>query len=353
MSEIITTTDYKNFIEKIKSQIQQSQIKAAVSVNVEMLKLYWFMGEQIVEKQKSTKWGDGFLKQLSQDLKAEFPDIKGFSKRNLEIIRRWYLFWCQEISIAKQLVSQLKDEKESLLFQIPWGQNIVIITKSKSIEEALFYVQKTIENNWSRNVLVHQIESGLYKRTGKAITNFEKRLPATDSDLANQILKDPYNFDFLTMRERYDEKELEDALTTNITEFLLELGSGFSYIGKQYKLTVDNEDFYIDLLFYHTKLHSYVVIELKTGKFKPEYAGKLNFYVSAIDGELKTEQDNSTIGILICKEKKKTIVEYALKDISKPIGVSEYMLTKHLPDEYKSSLPNIEEIERKIGGGDE
>ena len=200
---------------------------------------------------------------------------------------------------------------------------------------------------------MHQIKSDLFNRSGKAISNFNKTLPSVQSDLAQQTLKDPYNFDFLTMREKYDERELENALIKNITDFLLELGEGFSYVGKQYKLTVDNEDFYIDLLFYNIKLHSYIVIELKTGKFKPEYAGKLNFYISAVDDLLKSKGDNPTIGLLICKEKKKTIVEYALRDVSKPIGISEYQMTKVLPDKYKSSLPSIEEIERELMKNDE
>ncbi len=298
----ITTTDYKRFISEIKSKIQQSQIKAAISVNVEMLKLYWFIGSSIVKKQKESNWGSGFIKQMSKDLKDEFPNMKGFSDTNLKYMRSWYIFF----SKSPQVVGDLAN---ALIFQIPWGQNREIITKSDSVEEAFFYVQKTIENSWSRNILIHQIESGLYERNGKSITNFKTRLPASHSDLAKQILKDPYNFDFLTMREKYDEKELEDALVSNITDFLLELGVGFSYLGKQYKLTVDDI--------------------------------------------LKAERDNPTIGLLICKEKKKTIVEYALKDMSKPLGISEYLLTKQLPDEYKSSLPSIEEIEREIGGGDE
>ena len=347
---ISKSNDYKVFLKQIKNKIQSSQIKAAVSVNQEMLKLYWFIGSEIVKKQKTANWGDGLLKQVSADLKKEFPEMKGFSTRNLHFMKQWYLYWYKELIIVQQLVSQLE---KSPIFQIPWGQNLVIISKSNSIKEALFYVNKTIENNWSRNVLLNQIESKLYERQGKAITNFDKQLPVQNSDLAKEILKDPYNFDFLTIQEKYNERELEKALVADITNFLLELGEGFSYVGKQYKLSVDNEDFYIDLLFYHIKLHSYVVIELKTGKFKPEYAGKLNFYVSAVDGILKTEQDNPTIGILICKEKSKTIVEYALKDISKPIGVSEYELTKYLPDKYKNALPSIEQIEREIGGGDE
>ena len=270
--------------------------------------------------------------------------MKGFSETNLKYMKKWVLYW----KTSPQVVDDLENAP---IFQIPWGHNREIITKIKSLNKALFYVQKTLVNNWSRNVLLPQIESGLFERQGQAISNFDKQLPAPHSDLAKQLLKDPYSFDFLTMHEKYNERELEKSLVADITNFLLELGEGFSYVGKQYKLTIDSENFYIDLLFYHVKLHSYVVVELKTGKFKPEYAGKLNFYVSAVDGILKTQQDNPTIGILICKEKSRTIVEYALKDIAKPIGVSEYVLTKQLPPKYKDTLPSIEQIERGIGDG--
>lgn len=334
--------EYLEWVKELKEKVRLAQIKAAVKVNSTLLRFYWELGSEIVEKQKNSNWGDGFIKQLSKDLTTEFPEMKGFSYSNIKYIRQWYLFWSQAKIKSQQLVGELE---ELPIFQIPWGHNIVIISKTNSIEEALFYAQKTIENGWSRNVLIHQIESGLFERSGKAIANFERVLPAPQSDLAQQTLKDPYNFDFLIMREKYNERELENALIKNITDFLLELGSGFSYVGKQYKLTVDNEDFYIDLLFYNIKLHSYVVIELKTGKFKPEYAGKLNFYISAVDNILKTEKDNSTIGLIICKEKKRTVVEYALNDITKPMGVSEYKLTKLLPEKYKLSLPSIEEIE--------
>ena len=334
--------EYLEWVKELKEKVRLAQIKAAVKVNSTLLRFYWELGSEIVEKQKNSNWGDGFIKQLSKDLTSEFPEMKGFSYSNIKYIRQWYLFWSQAKIKSQQLVGELE---ELLIFQIPWGHNIVIISKTNSIEEALFYAQKTIENGWSRNVLIHQIESGLFERSGKAIANFKKVLPALQSDLAQQTLKDPYNFDFLIMREKYNERELENALIKNITDFLLELGSGFSYVGKQYKLTVDNEDFYIDLLFYNIKLHSYVVIELKTGKFKPEYAGKLNFYISAVDNILKSEKDNPTIGLIICKEKKRTVVEYALNDIEKPMGVSEYKLTKLLPEKYKLSLPSIEEIE--------
>lgn len=331
--------DYSAFLYELKNRIKSSQIKAAVTVNRELIELYWEMAEKIVEKQQKSQWGDGLLSQMSKDLQEEFPDIKGFSKRNLELMRQWYLFWTDYTAIAKQLVSQ-----------IPWGHNLLIASKSKNHEEALFYVQKTIENNWSRAVLTHQIEGNLFVREGKALTNFTASLPAPQSDLARQTLKDPYIFDFLTIREKHDERELEDALIGQVTKFLLELGAGFSFIGRQYKVTVDDDDFYIDLLFYHVKLHCYIVVELKAVAFKPEFAGKLNFYVSTIDGILKTEKDNPTIGMLICKSKKKTVVEYSLSGVNKPIGVSEYQISNALPDNLKSSLPTVEEIEAELEG---
>ena len=342
--EIIQKDEYKKLIEEIKTQVQTSQIKASISVNKELLKLYWNIAQLIVEKQKLTSWGDGFIKSISKDLQKDFPNIKGFSTTNIKYMRKWYLFYSKEKS--PQLVDFLKGE---ILFQIPWGHNREIITKSNSLEEAIFYVRKTIENNWSRNVLMNQIEYKLYERQGGAITNFKEKLPAVHSDLAIQTLKDPYCFDFLTLTDSYNEKELEDSLVENITKFLLELGSGFSYIGRQYKLEVGNDDFYIDLLFYHVKLHSYVVVELKTGEFKPEYAGKLNFYVSVVDDLVATKGiDKPTIGILICKSKNDMVVEYSLRDLNKPIGISEYKLTQQLPKELKSSLPSIEEIEAEL-----
>lgn len=342
--EIIQKDEYKKVIQEIKTHIQTSQIKASISVNKELLKLYWNIAQLIVERQKLSSWGDGFIKAVSKDLQKEFPNIKGFSTTNIKYMRKWYLFYSKEKS--PQVVDFLKEE---LMFQIPWGHNREIITKSNSVVEATFYVSKTIENNWSRNVLLNQIEYKLYERQGGAITNFKEKLPDIHSDLAIQTLKDPYCFDFLTLTEDYNEKQLEDSLVENITKFLLELGAGFSYIGRQYKLEVGRSDFYIDLLFYHVKLHSYVVIELKTGEFKPEYAGKLNFYVSAVDDLVADKtMDKPTIGILICKSKDDMVVEYALRDLNKPIGISEYELTQVLPKEFKSSLPSIEEIEAEL-----
>jgi predicted nuclease of restriction endonuclease-like (RecB) superfamily len=344
---IINDKDYSDFIRDVKKRIYTAQIKASVSVNRELIELYWELAEQIVEKQKNTRWGDGFIEQMSKDLHKEFPDMKGFSLRNLKYMRQWYLFWIQCSEIGQQPVAQIKSIKQCVS-QIPWGHNLVIIGKIKNINEALFYVQKTLEYNWSRSVLIHQIEGNLFKREGKALNNFQTTLPRPHSDLAVQTTKDPYIFDFLAIRDKHNEKELEGALVGHLTKFLLELGAGFSFIGRQYKLTIENDDFYIDLLFYHVKLHCYIVVELKTVNFKPEFTGKLNFYISAVDEILKTEKDNPTVGILICKSKKKTIVEYALKDIHKPIGVSEYQITRTLPDEFKSTLPSIEAIEAEL-----
>ena len=356
MKELVSQ-EYKIWLESLKNKFRSSQIKASIKVNTTLLEFYWDLGEQIVEKQQEYKWGSGFLEKLSRDLSAEFPDVKGFSYTNVKNIRQWFVFWQQLVGELKttksqQLVGESSVDKTkqivSQIFMIPWGHNIAIIQKCKNIDEAIYYVQNTLKNGISRSVLVHQIESNLYERNGKALTNFENTLPPIQSDLAKEITKDPYNFDFITLTNDYQEKELEDALTQNITNFLLELGSGFAFVGRQYKLNVGGDEFKIDLLFYHIKLKCYVVVELKATSFKPEHAGKLSFYTSAIDGELKSSDDNPTIGILICKSKNDTVVEYALRDINKPLGISEYQLTEILPKEYKSSLPSIEEIEAKL-----
>jgi len=316
--------DYISFFKEIKTKIKTAQIRAAIKVNEELLKLYWDIAKMIVEKQKHSKWGDSIIEKISNDLKREFPDMKGFSVTNIKYMRKWYLFW----SNSPQVVDEI--------FKIPWGHNREIITKCKTIDEALFYVKKTIENGYSRAVLVHQIESNLYKRN-KAINNFDKNLPELQSDLAKEQLKDPYCFDFLNLNEKHNEKELENALIDNLTDFLLELGSGFAFVGRQYRLEVAGDEFFIDLLFYHIKLKCYIVIELKTTKFKPEYIGQLNFYTTVIDREIKEENDNPTIGILICKSKNDTVVEYSLNNINSPVGVSEYKL-----------LPSAKEIENEL-----
>ena len=338
--------EYKKFLVELKEKVKNSQLKAAIKVNYELLNLYWEVGKKITEKQKEYSWGDSFISNLSNDLKKEFPDMKGFSVQNLKNIRYWYLFYAEYL-IGLQPVSQLK-KIENKIKSIPWGHNQRIMYKCKSVREAIFYVEKTIENGWSRTILEHQIDSKLYERLGSAISNFDSRLPKVQSELAKQTIKDPYNFDFLTLRDKYDERELEDALVKQITLFLLELGTGFSYIGRQVHLKVGDSDFYIDLLFYHVKLHCYVVVELKTEKFKPDFAGQLNFYVTAVNRDLKSQEDNQTIGILICKDKDNVVAEYSLANISQPIGISKYEISKLLEKEYKSSLPSIEEIEQSI-----
>ena len=376
--------DYHIWLKNLKEKVRLVQIKAAIKVNSELLKFYWELGQDIVDMQKSAKWGDGFLKQLSKDLIVEFPEIKGFSQTNLKYVKRWYLFYSQGIEKSQQVVDQLSQtvdivesnhnqEKKSALdrqvidpsaldtfgqqaiaqiIQIPWGHNIVISNKCKNIEEAIFYVQQTLQNNWSRSLLVHQIENGLFQREGKAITNFSETLPTPQSDLAQQTLRDPYIFDFMALSKDYSERELENSHIEHITHFLLELGAGFAYVGKQISLRVSEREFFLDLLFYHTQLHSYVVVELKTVEFEPEHAGKLNFYIKAIDEQIRKEGDKPTIGILLCKSKNKVVVEYSLSDIHKLMGVSEYHLTQSLPDDLKSFLPSIEEIEAELSEGE-
>lgn len=360
MSDLVRSNDYRQWIVSVKERIQSSQIKAAIAVNRELLELYWYLGEQILEKQQSAKWGDGFLDQMSRDLLAEFPEIRGFSRRNLFYMRKWVSFWtgsepimqqaaAQTPAIVQQVAAQLGKPENPLLFQIPWGHNLLLLDKISRPADALFYVQRTIENNWSRAVLTHQIESGLHLREGQAINNFAATLPKPESDLAKQLLRDPYKFDFLTLTERHSERELEDGLTDHLAKFLLELGAGFAFVGRQYHIVVDEEDYYIDLLFYHVRLHCYVVVELKVEKFKPEHAGKLTFYVSAVDSQVRTSVDGPTLGILICKSKSDITVEYSLRDVNKPIGVSEYQITANLPEQLRSSLPSIEQIEAELG----
>jgi len=302
------------------------------------LQFYWYLGKKIIEVQDNYKWGSKFLEKLSQDLSKAFDNVKGFSHRNLKNIRQWVNFWDSEK--GKQVVSQL--------FQIPWGHNIAIIQKCKNIDEAIFYVKNTLEHGISRNVLIHQIESGLYYRQTRAINNFDNTLPSIQSDLAKEITKDPYIFDFLTISEPFRERELESNLCEHMEKFLIELGSGFAFVGRQYKLEVGDSDFYIDLLFYHLKLRCYVVIELKKGKFKPEYSGQVNFYCSAIDETVAHESDNPTIGLILCQEKNEIVAEYSLRNMSQPIGISEYVLTEILPKEFESSLPTIKMIENEL-----
>ena len=361
------TPEYKSWLIELKSKIQSAQLRAALAVNSTVIRFYWELGKMIVEKQTQTAWGDKLIDQVAIDLKKEFPDMKGLSRSNLFYTKQFYLFYkpvivqqtvgqidnSDIVEFGQQPVAQIEEHNTTGLSQkavekIPWSHNILIFSKSHSIEEAHFYITETMNNGWSRDVLALQIKSNLFTRQGKSVNNFTNTLPEPQSDLAVQTLKDPYNFDFLTMAQPYHEKDIEKQLVSHITKFLLELGKGFAFIGQQYPLTVGESDYYIDLLFYHIKLRCYVVIELKNTRFIPEYAGKLNFYLSAVDSLVKSEDDNQTIGILLCRDKNNIETEFALRDINKPMGVSEFQLTEILPENLKSSLPTIEEIENEL-----
>lgn len=338
-NDVLDTADYRSFIAELKSRVQAAQIKAAVAVNRELLLLYWDLGRMIAERQDASGWGDGVVEQISRDLSKEFPSLKGFSRRNLYRIKQWYGFYAEHSENVPQLVAQ-----------IPWGHNALILEKIKAPEVALWYVHKTVENGWSRNVLGLQIETQLYERQAGArkIENFDRRLPAPQSDLARETLKDPYIFDFLDLGDEAHEREIERNLVEHITRFMLELGKGFAFVGKQYHLEVGGEDFYIDLLFYHLKLHCYVAIELKNGPFRPEYAGKLNFYLTALDEEVKAPADHPSIGLVLCKQRNSVVAEYALRDLNKPMGISRYDLGQAVPEELRASLPTVEELEQEL-----
>ena len=376
----IITSEYKDWIGELKQQIRQSQIKAAVKVNTELLQLYWQLGGEIVEKQQNVQWGDGFLKQLSADLMTEFPEMKGFSLRNLERIRNWYLFYYEHYTITAQAVPQLGNANRQQVvgkidavktkqpvsqlgngiraqvvpqlaesfFSVPWGHHILIMQRCKEMDKALFYIHKTVENNWSRSVLDWQIDSNLFEREGKAVSNFSLTLPKPQSDLAQQITKDPYIIDIMGVRQEMQERELEAHLDKHISQYLLEIGKGFTYYGHQIQLKVGDETFYIDQLFYHVRLHCYVVVELKATVFKPEHIGQLNFYVNAVNALMRTEGDNPTIGLLICKDKNDVVAEYTLQSVNSPIGVSSMRIYDQLTSDYKSALPTTEEIVAEI-----
>lgn len=340
--------NYISILDELKKEISDARVKAAFTVNEQLLELYWKIGKRIFEQRVSEGWGTKIIERLSADLKASFPDIKGISPRNLKYMQSFAEAYP---SFLQAPLAQLKDTSSILqvpLAKLPWYHHITLLDKVKNADERQFYISQTVLNGWSRNMLVNQIESNLYSRKGQAVTNFATTLPQSESDLAKEVFKDPYKFDFLNLADNHFEKELEDGLVGHMTKFLLELGNGFSYVGRQYPLDIGGEDFFIDLLFYHLKLRCFVVIELKAGKFIPEYAGKLNFYLNAVDAELKHPQDNPTIGILICKEKNKIVAEYALKGLKKPIGVSEYQLTKAIPKQLENSLPSIEDIEMNL-----
>ncbi len=328
---------YQNLLSLLKSRIRTAQVRAALAVNQELVILYWGIGNEILTRQREEGWGTKVIERLARDLHSEFPDMKGLSPRNLNYMKAFAEAWPDE-SILQQLAAKL-----------PWFHNCVILDKVKNPKERLWYTEQAIHNGWSRNVLIMQIESGLYRRQGKALTNFQTTLPPPQSDLAQQLLKDPYNFDFLTLTTAAQERDLERGLLAHLRQFLIELGVGFAFVGSQYPLEVGGEDFKLDLLFYHLKLRCFVVIDLKMGPFKPEYAGKMNFYLSAVDDLLRHAGDQPTIGLILCKAKNRIIVEYALRDVSKPLGISEFLHLENLPEPLKGTLPTIEELEAELG----
>lgn len=337
MDEGLNIPDFGNWIGELKSRIYEARRKIAFAINSQLLELYWEIGKSIAEKQEKANWGSNFIEQVAIELKHEFPDIKGFSRRNLYAISQWYKFYSEKYQFVPQTVAQ-----------IPWGHNRLIISKVKNIEEAEFYCNEILKTGWDRDTLEIQISNNLFEKVGKATNNFSETLPISQSTLVSQTLKDPYNFDFLGLHDDALEKAIEDELVKNITKFLLELGKGFAFLGRQYKIEISETDYFIDLLFYHLELRCYIVIELKAGKFKPEHAGKLNFYLSAVDSQLKRSDDNKSIGILLCRKKDRIEAEYTLRDINKPMGISEYRLTDSIPEHIKTKLPSIEELENKL-----
>ena len=328
--------DYEQFLHGLKDRIRQAQVRSALAVNRELVLLYWQIGREILQRQAKQRWGSKVIERLAQDLRSEFPDIKGFSPRNLHYMRAFAEAYEDE-RIVQQVVANL-----------PWGHNVRLLDTLDDVEERVWYAQQAINNGWSRNVLLMQIEKQLYSRQNSAINNFERTLPNPQSDLAKNLLKDPYNFDFLTLAQDVQEQDLKKALVDHIRDFLLELGVGFAFVGSQYRLEVGGEEFYLDLLFYHLQLRCFVVIDLKMGDFQPEYSGKMSFYVSAIDDLLRHADDQPTIGIILCKTKNKAIAEYALRDLQKPIGISTHRLASELPEALKAGLPSVEVLKKEL-----
>lgn len=328
--------EYAEWLVALKARIQGAQQRAALAVNRELVALYWQIGRDILARQAAQGWGAKVVERLAHDLQAAFPDMKGFSARNLKYMRSFAQAWPEA------------DFVQGVLAQLPWYHHLALLDKLSDEDDRRWYAAKALEHGWSRNVLVMQIETAARRRSAQAVTNFDQRLPAPMSDLARESLKDPYRFDFLGLSDEAQEREIESALVRHISRFLLELGAGFAFVGRQVHIEVGGDDFYIDLLFYHLKLHCYVVVELKAGAFKPEHAGQLGFYLTAVDAQVKAPQDGPTIGLLLCKTKNRVVAEYALRDSQKPIGVAEYQLIESLPPELQTSLPSIEQIEREL-----
>jgi len=345
-------TGYAEVLEDLKARVGSAQVKAAVAVNRELILLYWDIGRLIVQRQEQEGWGKSIVDRLASDVQASFPGVKGFSPRNVWRMRTFYLAYSSKLTNLPQAVAEIGDTKmPQAVAEIPWGHNSVILEKIKDSSQRLWYAAKTSEHGWSRAILTAQIESDLYARQGSAVTNFAATLSAPQSDLAQQTIKDPYVFDFLTLHEDAVERDLELGLVDHVQKFLLELGAGFAFVGRQMHLPVGNDDFYLDLLFYHLRLRCFVVIDLKMGEFTPEDAGKLNFYLSAVDSQMRHTDDQPSIGLVLCKTHDRIVAEYALRDINKPIGVAEWQtkLVHSLPEPLKSNLPTIEQIEKELG----
>lgn len=337
----VTPAGYADWLGKLKQRIHTAQQRATLAVNHELVLLYWQLGKDILDRQAQQGWGSKVIDRLAHDLRTAFPDMKGFSPRNLKYMRAFAEAWPDAEFV------------QVVLAQLPWYHQLALLDKLKTAEERQWYALKAAEHGWSRNVLAMQIESGLRERSGKAVTNFEVQLPKPQSDLARESLKDPYKLDFLGLGKEAEERAIESALVQHVARFLVELGAGFAYVGRQVHVEVAGDDFYIDLLFYHLKLRCYVVVELKAGKFEPEDAGQLSFYMTAVDRQVKHADDQPTIGLLLCKSKNHVVAEYALSGIEKPIGVAEYELVRHLPEKLQTDLPSIEEIERELENIDE
>ena len=345
---------FNNWVVNLSEEYRRSQIKASIRVNSELIRFYFKLGKEINETSFKKQYGKSFFKTLSLELTKRIPNAKGFSPINLWYIESFYILYRK---IFQQVAEKFKTQSEmsdydslvNHIFLIPWGHHMLIIDKcSNNINKAWFYVNKTIENNWSRSVLLNFISSGLYEREGRAITNFSTTLPKEEGDLAKQLIKDPYCFDFIEVRDDYNEKELKDALVNNIKDFLIELGKGFAYLGREYRLEVGDSTVSLDMLFYNTQIHAYVVVEVKITKFTSEFIGQLGTYVAIVDDVLRTNRDDKTIGILICKEKNDVLVKYSLSASSEPLGISSYDFNKLIPEKFKSSLPTIEEFEDEL-----
>ncbi|HEX8757641.1 MAG TPA: PDDEXK nuclease domain-containing protein [Steroidobacteraceae bacterium] len=334
---ITVPSGYADWLTEIKAQVAAARRRTVLRVNVELMRLYWQIGRGILDRQASQGWGAKVIERLARDLRNAFPEMKGFSRANLMYMRAFAEAWSED-EIVQRAVGQL-----------PWGHNVVLLTRLKEPGLRRRYAEQACRDGWSRTTLELQIRNRLHERQGQAITNFEARLSAPQSDLAHETLKDPYLFDFLGLGLEAQEREIENALMRHITRFLLELGTGFALVGRQYRLEVAGEEFFLDLLFYHARLKCYVVVELKATAFKPDHAGQLNFYLSAVDSQIKASDDRPTIGLLLCKSQNRLIAEYALSGIEKPIGVAEYQLLRALPEPLLASLPTVELLESELG----